>query len=214
MKKVICLMSLCMILNLHSQYLPAPAQKKVRAATEAFKDRRFKKAENILSNLVVRYPKYSQIYVQLGDYQKYLGKLDEAVKNYQKAIQVQPEAPVNKAAYLYLTRHAIDRGDYALSKKYGQKYLALSTKSRAEASSVNRIKKTIDVCEYALEYIKKPLNFQAKDLEGEVNTFKQQYFPSITADDKMIFFTGIERYDENIYYSVFENKRLGHAAGC
>lgn len=194
------------MLSLHSQYLPEAAQKKVQAAAEAFKARKFSRAESILAKLILKYPKHSKIYVQLADYKNYLGKTEEAVKYYQKAVKVQPDARVNIAAYSFLTSYNLDRGNYELSKRYGQKFLALSVKSRTDLNSINRMKKTIDVCEYALEYIKKPLNFRPENLKGGINKFKQQYFPSITADDKTIFFTGIEYQDENIYYSVFENE--------
>jgi outer membrane protein OmpA-like peptidoglycan-associated protein len=58
--------------------------------------------------------------------------------------------------------------------------------------------------EFAIEAIKKPLDFKPKPMADVLNQFKRQYFPVLTADQQTIIFTVNEgnREDENIYIST------------
>ena len=63
----------------------------------------------MLSDAATRFPDNYQVYQQLGTAYQYLGKTDEAVANYRKAIAIRPSAP----AYSNIGAMLHEAGDFA-----------------------------------------------------------------------------------------------------
>ena len=186
--------------------LPKPVVKKIQLAHDFITLRRFDKAIQTLENIIKKYPKYAKPYIYLGKYQNFLGNYKESLIAYKKAIELQPNSPINKASYIYVAKDALHRGNYELAKAYSEKYLSFNPNDFHERQQIKTTKRIIETCEYAMVNILNPLDFNPENLVGEINKYKLQYFPTITADNKKIFFTARESiHNEDIFYAVFEN---------
>ncbi len=186
--------------------LPKPVAKKIQLAHDFITLRRFDKAIQTLENIIKKYPIYAKPYVYLGKYQNFLGNYKASLAAYKKAIEVQPNSPINKVSYIHIAKDALHSGNYELAKAYSEKYLSFNPNDFHEKQQIKTAKRIIETCEYAAVNILNPLNFKPENLSGEINKYKLQYFPTITADDKKIFFTALENiHNEDIFYSTFEN---------
>ena len=131
----------------------------------------------------------------------------------------------NQAAYAYRSAMSIDSTFY-IPAWYGYGEVEFLTGNYSEARSnfllyldlsgerslnTNKAKKYIEDCDFALVAIKNPVDFNPVNLGDSINTSDDEYWPAITADDKMLFFTRQnlvrrrslmgKEYQEDFYFS-------------
>ena len=80
-----------------------------------------------------------------------------------------------------------NQGDYDNAHELLAQFLNNSTIDSKIRKDADELKINID---YAIEHIKKPVEFDPKQMPPQVNALPLQYFPVLTADQKTIFFTG------------------------
>lgn len=107
----------------------------------------------------------------------------------------------------------MNNGDYAKAKAELSTYLA-RTKLAAESRMI--AEKMLKDCDFAVEAMKNPVNFNPINLGANINTADDESMPSLTADGKLLYFTkhyGDGLYsDEDIYVSVNTSAGFGKAA--
>ena len=54
---------------------------------------------------------------------------------------------------------------------------------------MDKINRMIQNCEFAINAMKSPVNFDPVNLGNSINTELPEYFPSVTADDSTFLFT-------------------------
>ncbi len=94
-------------------------------------------------------------------------------------------------------------GDY--NKAYELKALIDGSVKDIDIRLFDLVKRSID---YARENKKKPREVEFRELEAPVNDQPQQYFPSITANDMLVYTVRgkVGRGDENIFFSQWDGK--------
>lgn len=94
-------------------------------------------------------------------------------------------------------------GDY--DKAYELKALIDGSVKEIDMRLFDLVKRSID---YAREYKKKAREVEFKELEAPVNDQPQQYFPSITSSDMLVYTVRgkVGRGDENIFFSQWDGK--------
>lgn len=94
-------------------------------------------------------------------------------------------------------------GDY--DKAYELKALIDGAVKEIDMRLFDLVKRSID---YAREYKKKAREVEFKELEAPINDQPQQYFPSITASDMLVYTVRgkVGRGDENIFFSQWDGE--------
>jgi outer membrane protein OmpA-like peptidoglycan-associated protein len=167
------------------------AAKYYKSAEEARHKRDFNTANQLLEKAIKADPNFFNAHYQLAanyhlfrrDNPTYAAKSE---KHYRRAAEIQPN--LAKVSYLYFIVAEFDmqKGDYEHAKMNYDKYL--SFKPREKRSVAKAFKSSKD-CAFALEGMKKPLDFKPEPLPKNVNRNTVQYYPVLSADQETMIFT-------------------------
>ena len=171
-------------LNHYNQYQNEKAKDELLKAIE--KDPAFIEPHFVIANICV----------ESKDYQC-------AIDQYRKAVQI--NAAFFPNAYHLLANIEMNVGMYAEAKDHYEKYLKIPG---AKEPFVERSKKRIASCEFALKAVQSPVPFQPENLGNNINSPYDEYFPTLTIEDQTMFFTrnrpeaeGSKRFHEDFYIS-------------
>ncbi|TAF33431.1 MAG: hypothetical protein EAZ67_06610 [Cytophagales bacterium] len=78
------------------------------------------------------------------------------------------------------------KGKYEAAKACYEKYLSMNPSDKKVVKLANLRLKS---CDFAMEGMKKPLEIKPQLLPETVNAFPLQYYPNVSADEQMLFFT-------------------------
>jgi outer membrane protein OmpA-like peptidoglycan-associated protein/tetratricopeptide (TPR) repeat protein len=131
-----------------------------------------------------------------------LRNFDEATKELKIVEQLNPN--FNDQLYLLMGHAFFDKGDYDEAKKDFNTFLRTKVPPNFEQEAKAMIKN----CDFAKEAVKHPVAFRPINLGNGINSPEDELMPSLTADDRYLYFTRVERIGryrtEDIYFS--ENK--------
>ncbi len=177
------------------------AEKLIQEGQKAEKERNLDKAILAYEKSISEYP-LAEAHLRLGSiYARfYREKRDKILSHYQKCIALAPNNPQYQDVYFYLSEVAFSTGKYEDAEKLAEQYLRFNPKTGFQ---VERAKKILASCSFAKQALAKPLAFNPQLLKTPLNRFDQQDFPTLTADQKTLYFTGIgsDGGDENIFVS-------------
>ncbi len=151
-----------------------------------------------LQKVLVLDPKSAEACIKMGLVYELNGQKDEAVRQYERSIELQPDAPQTLPSYHKTGDYYFKLGQYEKALPYFEKTVA---KTSFATSIHKRAKAQILNCRFALESVKNPLIFNSLPLQKPFNEFASQAFPVLTADNETIFFTQ-NSGNENIFYST------------
>ncbi|MBL0342095.1 MAG: hypothetical protein IPP71_14930 [Bacteroidetes bacterium] len=104
-------------------------------------------------------------------------------------------------------------GRYEDAKTHYEKFLSFQG---AKESFKENARKRILSCDFAINALKNPVPFNPQNLGENINSPYDEYFPTITVDDQMMFYTrnrpdseGSQRFHEDFYIS----KKNGNSFG-
>lgn len=183
----------CMLLPLGAtaQATLATANTKARslwdkAQTQA-KERNFTKAIETLTVLNQKFPSLGEPYVLRGSLLKAMGDNRPAFEAYRDGLAKLP-ADVNRANdYYTLGELAMSFGEYETAAESYRRLLKTGPKGQRFAP---RAQRQLLNCEFAAKALANPIGVQPSRLEAPLNTFRFQYFPALTADNRFLLFTG------------------------
>lgn len=155
-------------------------------AEESFKKRQFDEGINSLEKAVGIDPNFTEALYRLATTYELFQKFEVAAKYYQRVIESQPDNPRYQGVYLVVANNQLREGNYEKSKQLADKSLQLNPNNQKNAQQAQAL---LEICNYALEGIKTPLEFNPITLESPLNQFKIQYFPVLTGDEQTIVFT-------------------------
>lgn len=176
------------------------AQKAYEQANQSISDKLYDKAISELNRAVSLDNKFFAAYQQLGDLYRKSGNYSNALNNYKKILEIDPE--FHHLTYFGIAESELNTGDYANAIQHFNKYLTypgLNTASR------DKINKYIADCTFSLEAIKTPVPFKPINIGSAINTKEDEYLPVITADEEMIIFTRQTNRNEDFYKSTKRN---------
>lgn len=137
---------------------------------------------------------FIEAYTLLGTIYKITKNYAKAKINLQKAIDLQPNNENLNTNYFIIGDLLIKEGKYQEAKPFLQKFLTFKTSKPPYTFQAERL---INNCEFAEEAMKNPVDFKPKIMDNKVNSFPDQYFPSITADGKTLIYTSLRSFSQN-----------------
>ncbi len=183
-------LSVCLINTLQAQSKyntnSNKAIKLYEKAEEFFKKRQFDEGINSLEKAVGIDPNFTEALYRLATTYELFQKFEVAAKYYQRVIESQPDNPRYQGVYLVVANNQLREGKYEEAKQLADKSLLLNPNNQKNTQQAQAL---LEVCAYAIEGMKKPLDFKPTALESPLNEFKIQYFPVLTGDEQTIVFT-------------------------
>ena len=154
-------------------------------------------------NYVDAHRKLGNTYVSLNMRNQYLSEIKT---HYGKVAEIQPDIAQNVTIYLELAKIYLKEGSYAIADDYIKRILKHSDYNKRATISAKKLKET---CDFALEGIQNPLDFNPQLMSKEaINRYAFNSHPILTADNSMMILSVRNRVgnrDENIVFSRFQN---------
>jgi outer membrane protein OmpA-like peptidoglycan-associated protein/tetratricopeptide (TPR) repeat protein len=181
------------------------AQNRYTEADNAYAFGRYGAADTLLRMAIESEKNFIDAHWLLGNmYLENQRKYDAAVKELQAVEKLNPQ--FNKLLLLKIGQALFNKGDYDEAKKYFQSFGAIKgITPEYEKMAQNYVKN----CDYAKEAVKHPVAFKPINLGGGINTSTEELMPTLTADERFLYFTRLEsigRYhQEDIYVSENRN---------
>ena len=141
-------------------------------------------AEEYLLKSLLKDSTFSEAYILLSQVKVKRGDINSAIFYKEKMMAVNPIIPL--VEYFYLAGMHMAIGSYEKCLKNAVRY---KKSLLADERYMGRINKMIENCQFAIEAIKTPVDFDPINLGSSINTELPEYFPSITADDSTFLFT-------------------------
>jgi outer membrane protein OmpA-like peptidoglycan-associated protein len=137
-------------------------------------------------------PEFVEAWLLLGQVQTDAGKLDEAIIAYRTAVDLDPLFFPN--VMFFLAEIEMTAGKYYDAKIHYEWFLALGgtkreLRERAMAGHA--------ACDLAIRSKENPVPFEPVNLGPNINTAYDEYWPSLSADGKMLVYTRLLPIDKN-----------------
>ncbi len=153
---------------------------------------------------------FVEAYVGLSEIYREMGATDKVEEYLKKGIKINPS--VFPGMYYNLADLYYGKGMYAEALKNFTLYLGM--KNSNQKLRKNAEKKSVN-CRFAINAIKHPVPFNPVNLGDSVNSIYEEYWPSLSADEKTLVITrkvpvrriiepGVEQ-QEDFYVSTFQN---------
>ncbi len=156
-------------------------------------------------------PEFIEAWLLLGQVQTDAGKIDQSIIAYRNAVDINPLFFPNVMFFLAENEMAVGR--YYDAKIHYEWFLALSgTKQELR----DRALEGHASCDLSIRSKENPVPFEPKNLGPNINTRYDEYWPSLSADEKMLVYTKLLPIDksnpafhgnrqEDLYFSRFED---------
>ncbi|MFN8254293.1 MAG: OmpA family protein [Bacteroidales bacterium] len=170
----------------------------------------FDQAKSLLDEALKIDNQFLDAYILLGEIASDEEKTDEALKFYSKAISIKPD--YNPLMYLRRADLQKNIGKYSGALDDYNQFLALTPKNKDYQEYVDN---RINQCKYAIDLMNHPVTFNPKNLGSEINTKISEYWPSITADERLLVYTSSDRKlntQEDLYFSENEKGKWNKAS--
>lgn len=156
------------------------------------------KAEELLKDAIAKDPQYIDAHDLLGQVYMKSGHLAQAEQVYIRLAGFQPAYWVS---YFELGDIAFQMMKYDSAKQWYETFLSYKN---LPPDDKRFAEKQIRSCEFASRAVKNPVSFKPENLGTGINSQLSEYFPTLTADEKTMFFTVMDsRYQEDFYVSTF-----------
>jgi len=153
---------------------------------------------------------FIEVYYLLSDIFGETKNYDEQIKALKKAISLKPDKPAQ--VYFTLAKTELKTGKYEAAKKDFELLKKYDKSNKYGAQAELLIKK----CDFGIEAIKNPVEFNPVNLGKNINSEYDEYLPGLTADESTLIFTrlipsgrmsvdGIYEKQEDFFISKKEN---------
>lgn len=162
--------------------IPSKAQKYYSEALEFHKRTQYPESRAACEKAVKAFPDYVDAHMFLG--QLYEGSdIKTAIMHYEKAISIMPDC----SPMMYVLIAEAYRKDQQFEKAL-ENYKVFKDEKVSSLKWNTVMEKGKADCEFAIEAMKHPVNFEPKNLSANVNSKFDDYFPSLTIDESQIIF--------------------------
>jgi len=163
------------------------ARNLLEKAQQQVKERDFIKAIETLNQLNEKFPSFGEPFLLKGSLLKAIGDNPGTLKAYRDGLSKVPADASHASEYQLLGDLALSYGEYQTALDAYKLLLKIAPKAQRNLARSERQLKT---CEFALEAMKHPVGEAPVPLPAPLNGFKFQYFPTLTADNRFLLFTG------------------------
>lgn len=153
-------------------------------ASQHYRNRDNRKALESLSKALEVNDKFIEAYLFQADVYYSLKNSEAEIEAYQRAIEI--DRSYFPRVHFNLGNAYLKQGKYQAAKSKFEEFLSftkMSSRNKAKAQ------KQIKNCEFALNMIENPVEFNPVNLGDSVNTEYDEYWPSLTADEEILVFT-------------------------
>lgn len=170
-----------------SQTLHTNSNRAVKAYSnglQAYDFRNLPEAESLFKEAIQADQKFFEAYMMLGELYTKQNRFEEASASFRAALQI--DSTSYKPLFFSLASAEMMTGDYINALSHFKSYLrqkGMSGKNIAIAG------KNILNCEFAINAMKNPVEFEPVNIGSSINTTDDEYWPSITADGQTFMFT-------------------------
>lgn len=180
------------------------AIKNYEAAAETYRQMDNVESLKYLEQAVEKSPKFIEAWLFMADVLHETGETQKEIAAYLKAIEINPDFFSN--VHFNLGNAYLKIGEYEKAQKKYKEFLAIQKiSSRNKALAKSNLKN----CQFALEAISNPVDFNPENLGETVNSKFDEYWPSLTADEELLVFTRLVgdekevtiKRQEDFYYS-------------
>ncbi|MDF1864476.1 MAG: OmpA family protein [Saprospiraceae bacterium] len=203
--------------------LPEKLGDAYRDAEQALIYRDFDGALKLFTKILKKYPEFVPALRGIGACHILMSEYDLAAKYYDKALELGPR--FSRALYYETADAHFKSGNYYLAREIFIEFDSLSNlpissfsyngsaEQFAEQEYYDKIERSIRACNVAMDSIKFLNIAKVENLGESINTKGDEYFPFVSNDQKLIFYTARknENADENLFYSSapFGKWRIG-----
>lgn len=159
------------------------AQKQFDEALNHYAMRDYAKAEEIIDKALKTDPDFIDALLLKADLRSAFGDATQSIAFYEKIIQLEPRFYI---AYFSLGKEAYRSANYEKAQKALQGFMQFRD---LKPSQVNTARFMLDNCRFAIQAMKNPVPFNPVNLDSNINTSRDEYFPGITADEQTFIFT-------------------------
>lgn len=178
-----------------------------------FQSGNWEDCENELYKAIKADSTLAEAYILLGDVLLETGRLAEAVNQYRKALNFNPDGEEVVYNLLANTLFTLERYDEAYNNY--EKLLGY-TDLRPELRST--IEKKLSISELRKNLVSNPVSFNPVNLGTGINTAADEYINALSADGSGLFFTRriknasyLKEFNEDFYYAVFSGDTAENA---
>ena len=164
------------------------AIKNFEEALKYYSARRNAEALEYLDKAIKADDQFIEAYTVSGDCYADLGRLDRAIENYQKVVDLDPD--FLSTSFKQLADVQFMTGDY---KNALENYKVFMTKKRVNPQIRDKAERSLRNAEYGVVAKEAPVPFDPKNLGSNVNSSDYEYFPVLTADEQTLVFTRNKR---------------------
>ncbi|MCS7004894.1 MAG: OmpA family protein [Cytophagales bacterium] len=211
---------LCVFLGIWKSVLPcfsqntsittksSKAEKYFLEAREQVKNRDWQRALQLFDKALEADEQFAEAWLEKGVLLIRMMELEKGKDAIRRCVQLQPNHPKFKDAYISVAQFDLSEGNYENAEKMADLYLKYSENVVGTETYRAEAKKIKATCAYARQLMANPVVFQPVKLGKPLNEFDMQYFPVLTADNQTMIFTGMMRNgDENIYQTNWKDNQ-------
>ncbi|WP_316811981.1 OmpA family protein [Pedobacter heparinus] len=204
MKKIALLFFLYFILQ--SSIAQTSAVKKAQVsfdkAQHYLRSNDYEQAIPLLQEALKADPNFQFAYIQLADVNRRLKLYEPAKINYAAAIALagNPDPRI----YYGFAEVQMYTGDYA--NALNNLSIFIRDYKGNDPDFLNRAKKYVKDCEFAIGALKKPVKYEPLNMGAEINSVHRDYFPSVTADGTRLIFSRNINGNEDFFVSEKKDK--------
>lgn len=200
MKKITLLLFLCFISQITNAQTAnnKKAQSIFDKAQEQLNANNYDQAVKLLQDAIKADPGFQFALIQLGDINRKLKSYELAKQNYANALAL--GGNLEPRFYYGYAETEIYTGDYVNALKNINHFI--NTYNGNDLDFINRSKKYLKDCEFAIEALKNPVKYDPINIGPVINSIHRDYFPSVTADGNQIIFTRKTDDNEDFFLST------------
>ncbi len=162
-----------------------------KKAKEEMNAQNFEKASVYLAKAKKIDSTFADIYVLQGDIYNFSLKSELAADNYAKAIHYSKKP--RPVLFFITAEEEIKCARYALAKQH---FLTYIDSVGTHSTLFEQVDKGLKICDFAIEAMKHPVDFDPINMGPNINTDFDEYLPALVADESEIIFTVMRPRDE------------------
>lgn len=191
---------ICCINGLHAQQkLTTKSNRAAKLYTEAISNLNLLYYDATIRNLneaIKEDENFIEAYILLGEVYTDTRQDSSAIATFRKSMRINPD--FFPPLYSNLANLELNNGLYADAYEHIKKYLAYPSQNPKFRASAEYLLRS---CEFALEAIKKPVQFNPQNLGPAINDKFDQYWPNISADGQTFVVTQLMPIDPSKPYT-------------
>ncbi|MFC2098196.1 OmpA family protein [Bacteroidota bacterium] len=179
-------------------------------ATQLYNQRNYVAAVYQLETAAKLDPQFIEAWLLLGQVQEEAGNIEKAAEANRKAVEIDPLFFPNVLFFLGENERML--GNYYEAKVNYELFLAMpNTVGKMRESALE----SHASCDFAIKALTNPVDFDPVDMGPNINSDFDEYWPSLSADERMLVYTRLLPIDlnnpefignrqEDLYFSQFE----------